>query len=156
MSTQQEAQERATAFATKLAKKNGRILGGLVAMDWDDVEAAFLAGEESGRRIAMDEMSAKIAELDEDVFFVSQECKCGLIGDHFKNKWKKEIANHSSKIADLEAQNKKLGDVVLEMDGHIQEALHYNGDTTKVEQVLNPFLRSKEKLIKQLKQERGE
>ena len=67
---------------------------------------------------------------------------------------KAEWSEERKRSAELEAQNKKLGDVVLETEKYIQEALRYNGDTTKVEQVLKPLLLSS--TVKQLKQERGE
>jgi len=150
MSTQQSAQERAAAFAYKHhceSEYNSRT---------DDLEDAFLAGEISGHQLAMEEMAdklvhssrapllAKIAEL---------EAKQAELSMHVLVPFD-EYESHQALTANLEAQNKKLGDVVLEMakavDGNeeYKKWLGINLDSHFSKDILT--------FIKQLKQEREE
>ena len=110
MSTQQSAQERAEKYVAQYFSDTGCV---------DALECAedFLAGEISGHQRAMDEMSAK--------------------------------------ITDLEAQNKKLGDVVLEMAKAFKLIANNCVDKVTAEDSAWVLERSAD-LIKQLKQERGE
>jgi hypothetical protein len=168
MSTQQSAQQRAAAFAYKHhceSEYNSRT---------DDLEGAFLAGETSGYQIAMDEMSAKSAEGFED-WYDKRSILRAVIKTY--EPWQagrapllakiaeleKEVAtirsafNHCGgqdlAIDDLEAQNKKLGDVVLDMAKAVD-----GDDGYKKWLGLNPdshFSEDHLAVIKQLKQERG-
>lgn len=155
MSTQQSAQERA---------KKWNIEQGYTSEQYHkDTIPAFIAGEVSGERITLERLAAKASECFLTWCFENdrsptrlkrllwEEGRLPLLAELEK----KGVAcakhdlttfitcGHCSgeRITDLEAQNKKLGDVVLEMAA----ALKKHCDVSYCPE-----------LIKQLKQERSE
>jgi hypothetical protein len=135
MSTQQEAQERAEKYVAQYFSDAGCVDALKCAED-------FLAGEISGHQRAMDEMSAKSAEGFEEfikgtwVNYIAEKdgvtcCehtwqlgRAPLLARIEASKQdvqanvlvpNEEYQSQQERITDLEAQNKKLGDALLEM-----------------------------------------
>lgn len=111
MSTQQSARDRLKDYWRSPRTDIYGRRNGTVTVDGFppyEIEEAFLAGEESGKRIAMDEMSAKIAELEAE----NKRLRDGApVEWHLDSKEVGEkLEKVDSVIFDLEAQNKQLKD----------------------------------------------
>ena len=167
MSTQQSAQERAEKWCAENVPTVilGRA-GQLIDARNIDAERAFLAGEISGHQRAMDEMSAKASEGFEGFFDRKKATQddlrvtngmgyCDTLIYYIRKSQQEARAPLLSKIADLEAQNKKLGDVVLEMVKVLDSIRSNCNDWVTVEDA-GSLLDDNSILIDQLKQERGE
>jgi hypothetical protein len=126
----------------------------------------FLAGEISGYQRAMDEMSVKASEgfgewwdgyIHADTFTHTakdtwQAGRAPLLAK-IELLSSRGIEDMRHTIAELEAQNKKLGDVVLEIYGIAWQRGRAAED---VGFITYHYFAKNQDLIKQLKQERGE
>jgi hypothetical protein len=186
MSTQQEAQQRAEKYTNSVAIDHNK------PWTWDHVEKAFIAGEISGHQLAMNEMSAK-AQVGVNEYTEEEKAACGnqMYGGKRHDRICDELIHAGytedevtlvsvgiwkgiesekfytapllAEITALEAQNKKLGDVVLEMAevlGELDDILQ-DVDTRKeidsfTGQNAMVLMKHSANLIAKLKQERGE
>jgi hypothetical protein len=113
-----------------------------------DITNAFTAGEISGHRRAMDEMGYLSAtQCVHPEALIIREGQDGI------------TCAKQERITDLEAENKKLGDVVLEMVDGFESYADVNSYCRRECERTEPaegLLKDHAEIIKQLKQERGE
>jgi hypothetical protein len=143
MSTQQEAQERAENYLETDDYCNED-------KPKDIARDAFLAGEASGERITLERLAAKIAELEK---YINDKASNGYVCECMT-----DCGCYETRLVTLEAQNKKLSDVVLEM-ADVLRLIEMRREGFEEDLVECPKLASEEleghaDLIKQLKQER--